>query len=317
MEQLVKIEAHVQNQINSTLPVYSKVLPKDVALSICSIRAVFGETYPDPVRVITVGADIDEVVKDPKNEKWFTTPSSSAAGRTCETLPTPRTLPWSKSLSISKGVRRIVGVTGEEAIVADNNAQHIIELIENAMLIDKSQPDAAQQIDSHAKQIKTMIDALPIPISYKSTIDESHKNLIKKISQYKKLQQKQQQADIANEIKSLNLDQSQPMILLHKIKTNSVDLNKSVGLIQKQLPKNSSLVLFNDDLNKNRCNFIILVNKVHQEQHFDGSELMKSLKAECGANGGGKPSRVMGSCEIAQGYKALTLCSEYLKSKNL
>ena len=34
------------------------------------LRAVFGEAYPDPVRVVTLEYDIDEIAKDLENPKW-------------------------------------------------------------------------------------------------------------------------------------------------------------------------------------------------------------------------------------------------------
>lgn len=37
------------------------------------LRAVFGETYPDPVRIVSVGFMVKEVIADPANAKWATT----------------------------------------------------------------------------------------------------------------------------------------------------------------------------------------------------------------------------------------------------
>jgi hypothetical protein len=55
-----------RSQIERDLPVYAQVLPLDKAMGINSLRAVFGEKYPDPVRVVSVGRPIDELVAKPQ-----------------------------------------------------------------------------------------------------------------------------------------------------------------------------------------------------------------------------------------------------------
>eukprot|EP00960_Hanusia_phi_P073030 767929-Hanusia_phi.AAC.2 len=41
---------------------FDQVVPLEKAMSIKALRAVFGEQYPDPVRVLAVGGDIDAMV---------------------------------------------------------------------------------------------------------------------------------------------------------------------------------------------------------------------------------------------------------------
>lgn len=49
-----------------------KVLPLSVAKSIYGLRAVFGEVYPDPVRVVSVGLPVDEMVSEQANVRQIT-----------------------------------------------------------------------------------------------------------------------------------------------------------------------------------------------------------------------------------------------------
>ena len=80
-EQLFQVENITNELVRKNYPVYSAEVPLDVGKSISGLRAVFGEvkrsvssinlqTYPDPVRVVSVGAELQKILQDPQNEKW-------------------------------------------------------------------------------------------------------------------------------------------------------------------------------------------------------------------------------------------------------
>jgi alanyl-tRNA synthetase len=56
--------------IRRNVKVYSKELDLQTAHKIPGLRAVFGETYPDPVRVVTLEYDVDEIAEDVGNPQW-------------------------------------------------------------------------------------------------------------------------------------------------------------------------------------------------------------------------------------------------------
>jgi alanyl-tRNA synthetase len=58
------------NWIKKNVKVFSQNLSLDTAHKIPGIRAVFGESYPDPVRVVTFEYDLDEIIGDIDNPKW-------------------------------------------------------------------------------------------------------------------------------------------------------------------------------------------------------------------------------------------------------
>lgn len=68
--ELEKIEAICDDWVKRDLKVTAKEMPLKDAQAIPGLRAVFGEAYPDPVRVVVVGGDAEEVARDLENPKW-------------------------------------------------------------------------------------------------------------------------------------------------------------------------------------------------------------------------------------------------------
>jgi alanyl-tRNA synthetase len=68
--QVARVEAIVNEQIKRAMPVSAEVVPLAEASQIVSLRCVFGERYPDPVRVISVGNEVPALLADPKNSEW-------------------------------------------------------------------------------------------------------------------------------------------------------------------------------------------------------------------------------------------------------
>lgn len=68
VDQIKVVEATVRDLISKATPVTYQDSPLAQARAIQGLRAMFGETYPDPVRVVSVGADIPTMLADPTHE---------------------------------------------------------------------------------------------------------------------------------------------------------------------------------------------------------------------------------------------------------
>ena len=68
--ELAKIEEMSIDWIRRDVKVFSKELDLKSGYKIPGLRAVFGEAYPDPVRVVTLEYDVDEIAEDLENPKW-------------------------------------------------------------------------------------------------------------------------------------------------------------------------------------------------------------------------------------------------------
>lgn len=71
--ELTKVERMSQDWIRRNVKVFGKELDLKIAQKIPGLRAVFGEAYPDPVRVVTLEYDVEDIAKDIENPKWRNT----------------------------------------------------------------------------------------------------------------------------------------------------------------------------------------------------------------------------------------------------
>ena len=62
-----KVEDIANGMINKNEEIYAKEAPLAVAKTIQGLRAVFDETYPDPVRVVSVGVPVEKLEADPNS----------------------------------------------------------------------------------------------------------------------------------------------------------------------------------------------------------------------------------------------------------
>lgn len=113
IKEATDVEKIVQERIEEELPVYSLVVSLAEARAINSLRAVFGEVYPDPVRVISVGTDVTQLVADPDNEAWNSLSVELCGGTHLSNTKEAEAFALVEETGKAKGIRRMVALTGE------------------------------------------------------------------------------------------------------------------------------------------------------------------------------------------------------------
>ncbi|KAG5941109.1 hypothetical protein E4U53_007470 [Claviceps sorghi] len=115
VEELRRIEDLSNEYIRRDARVYAKDVDLDLARQIEGVRAVFGETYPNPVRVVSVGMDIDTMLRDPKRQEWRRYSVEFCGGTHVERTGLIKDLVLVEESGIAKGIRRIIAYTGDAA----------------------------------------------------------------------------------------------------------------------------------------------------------------------------------------------------------
>ena len=175
-EQLTEVERIVRQQIDKALPVYTKVVPLAQAKAMNGLRAVFGEVYPDPVRVVSVGADVDSILAEPSGSSWRNFSLELCGGTHIANTSRAQAFAIVEESSISKGVRRIIGVTRDEATIAASNAAQLEGEFAVARALTGTQLDS--RINDLKERVNSMSLSAPIRSRLRDELAELSKRLI-------------------------------------------------------------------------------------------------------------------------------------------
>jgi alanyl-tRNA synthetase len=113
--ELQKIEDLCTSYIRQNSEVYASDVPLALAREIEGVRAVFGETYPDPVRVVSVGVPVEELLEEPKRQDWRSVSIEFCGGTHVKNTSEIKELVVVEESGIAKGIRRIIAFTGAAA----------------------------------------------------------------------------------------------------------------------------------------------------------------------------------------------------------
>jgi len=136
-EELARIERLVNERIEADEPVYTKEVDQKKAREINTLRAVFGEKYPDVVRVVSIGAPITEaqakecgeedwLLRSPANPEWMKYPVEFCGGTHLKRSSKAERFVLIHEEGVAKGVRRVVGITGEAALQAEETGRQLL-----------------------------------------------------------------------------------------------------------------------------------------------------------------------------------------------
>jgi alanyl-tRNA synthetase len=97
----------------------------DAAHGVNSLRAVFGEKYPDNVRVVSIGPKVDALLAEPETSDWHQYSIELCGGTHVANTDEIGRFVLTHEEGVAKGVRRVVGITGAAARNAQEAARQL------------------------------------------------------------------------------------------------------------------------------------------------------------------------------------------------
>ncbi|KAJ4882215.1 Alanine--tRNA ligase [Raphanus sativus] len=163
-EDLRKIESIVNKQIKDELDVFSKESVLSEAKRIKGLRGVFGEVYHVPVRVGSIGRQVEDLLADPENDEWSSLSSEFCGGTHITNTRDAKSFALLTEEGIAKGIRRITAVTTECAFDALNEASSLEKDVEGS---SKAEGSALEKI---LAALKRWADSPTIPAAKRADI---------------------------------------------------------------------------------------------------------------------------------------------------
>jgi alanyl-tRNA synthetase len=148
MEEMDEIERLVNDKIYADLPVTPVVMPLTEARNIPGVRAVFGEKYPDPVRVLLIGAERPE-------EATLETSVEFCGGTHLRRTGQAGFFTIVKEEGVAKGVRRLTCKTAREAVkFAQLPLRLVMQLAEQFNCKWEDLPDRVKALQEEVKKLQ-------------------------------------------------------------------------------------------------------------------------------------------------------------------
>jgi alanyl-tRNA synthetase len=150
-EEVSEVERLVNEKIYLDLPVSAVTMPLTEAKKIPGVRAVFGEKYPDPVRVLLIGASKPEEVTQETSVEFCGGTHLNHTGQAG----------FFKIVSqenVAKGVRRVTAVTGRKAVETVQRLSTVVDDLSGRLNCKPEElPDRVEALQEEIKKLQAQL----------------------------------------------------------------------------------------------------------------------------------------------------------------
>lgn len=319
--QVKQAEQIAQNVIDKNEIVYAQDSPLSLAKAVKGLRAVFDETYPDPVRIVSIGVPVDELLKDPSSGAGLNTSVEFCGGTHLKRSGHIGQFVITSEEAIAKGIRRIICITGPEAVRALNKASELDNLVrELKVSIESSKSQfstLSKELIKKITNLQQIVSESNISYWKKDELRSSLNGAKKLIDDHErtvKLNQINEVVEAAKVTATENLDA--PFIVSSfDAGSNAKALDSALKAVKTISPSTAALFLSVDQ----ETNKIIVLSAVPKEAVAKGlkaNEWINNIVSLVGGKGGGKEESAQATgTNIDALDQAIKLSQDFAKLK--
>ncbi|RLN95302.1 hypothetical protein BBJ28_00010344 [Nothophytophthora sp. Chile5] len=313
--QLAEVEAICDDIIKQQLEVYTQNSAQAEAKRIQGLRAVFGETYPDFVRVVSIGQPIAPMLEDPENSSWSSFSVEFCGGTHLKNTKEAKKFVLYEEGAIAKGIRRVSAYTCELAVEAEERGAKLQAELD---AIDKL---AGSEFVESVSSFKPVLDQALISLPKKDQLRKQVDGLVNRV---KKIRKEAAAARAANGVRDATAEATKAKEAGQEILVVKFDVGTDSKLGREMLEAmgtilpSGSFMIFSTDSDANKTAAFTQVSQQHVDsKQLDARQWVNHAMVVMKGKGGGKDAlNATGQAKsIEKVDEAVALAKEYVQSK--
>ncbi len=282
-EQIEAVEQQVNADIDADLIVDAQVAPQQDALQIHSLRAVFGEKYPPRVRVVSIGQPVKTLLHDPDNTEWSGYSIEFCGGTHLSRTGLARRFALVSQDAVSRGVRRVTGVTGDAAEQAERDGRKLMERVEGYTSSDPV------TIAKHIDDLMQAVADATLPLRMRTLLREQLAELAEQVKQHRKAQGSESEQAVVDAARAVADAHDGSAILVAPIDgADAKTLRTAMDVLRKRHPQ-TALLLAAVEPESSKVALLAAVPDAMIKQGLKAGDWVKHTAAVVGGGGGGRP----------------------------
>ena len=291
-----KVEDIANEMINKNQEIYAKEAPLAIAKTIQGLRAVFDETYPDPVRVVAVGVSVEKLEADPNSPEGPKTSVEFCGGTHLLRAGHMEHMVIASEEAIAKGIRRIVALTGPEAAKALAKEKLFMGNVETLKVKVASPDMSLKEKTKIITELGYEIDAATISYVAKDNLRGMLKKIKKEIDDADRAKKAAVMGEVVDHTKALlNANPNLPYLVYN---LDAFANNKAVDGALKQVKAicpETPTIFFSADADTGKILCMAQVSKAITGKGLKANDWCNSVIGMMGGKGGGKPESAQAS----------------------
>lgn len=317
--QVKEVESIASDMIDKNDQVYAKETQLPAAKAIQGLRAVFDETYPDPVRVVSIGIPVEDLVADPLGPGGAITSVEFCGGTHLVRAGHIGDFVVASEEAIAKGIRRIVALTGPEATKAMNKAAALRNAVDQLQQELHSNKDNLSLKEMSKKIVELDADISHATIQYwlKDELRNELKVMKKILDDKDRLKKASVLQEVIDQTKQMLVDSPNRTVFVHEFKAGSNAKALDGALKQvKTLSPETAAMFFSVDTDAGKVICLSSVPKSLTKKGLKANEWVQEVSRVINGKGGGKDEAAQGTGSKTDALQeALTLARDFASLK--